>query len=154
MAERQQKVPRVVQENEVPPVASPARVDVEELLTQLAERTAELADARTKRKHAEAKMKTKARELDAERKARKQTGRQLEGDLSALETERDQYVAACLELKDQIAEQRKARAAAEADIRRAEERSGALQHKLQVVWAQLQQEKPEARKPWWRRFGS
>ena len=154
MAESQQDGPRAVREHDVPPVASPARVDVEELLTQLAERTAELADARTKRKNAEAKMKTKTRELDAERKALKQTSRQLEGDLSALETERDQYVAACRELKDQIAEQRKARAAAEADIRRAEERSGALQHKLQVVWAQLQQEKPEARKPWWRRFGS
>ena len=154
MAERQQDVPRVVHENDVPPVASPARVDVEELLTQLAERTAELAEVRLKRKNAEAKLKTKTSELDSERKARKQTGRQLEGDLTSLETERDQYVAACRQLKTQVAEQRKARAAAEAELEQAEERSAALQHKLQVVWAQLQQQKPEAPQPWWRRFGS
>ena len=154
MAERQQNVPRVVHEHDVPPVASPARVDVEELLTQLAERTAELAEARMKRKHAEAKLKTKTRELNSERKARKQTSRQLEGDLGSLETERDQYVAACRQLKTQVAEHREARAAAKAELERAEERSTALQHKLQVVWAQLQQQKPEAPKPWWRRFGS
>jgi chromosome segregation ATPase len=154
MAERQQDVPRVVPKNDVPPVAPPARVDVDELLTQLAERTAELAETRKKRKNAEAKLKTKTRELESERKAREQTGRQLEGDLTSLETERDQYVAACRQLKTQVAEQRKARAAAEAELQRAEERSAALQHKLQVVWAQLQQQTPEAPKPWWRRFGS
>ena len=154
MAERQQNVPRVVHEHDVPPVASPARVDVEELLAQLAERTAELAEARMKRKQAKAKLKTKTGELDSERKARKQTSRQLEGDLSSLETERDQYVAACRQLKSEVAKQRKARAAAEAELERAEERSAALQHKLQVVWAQLQQQKPEALQPWWRRFGS
>jgi chromosome segregation ATPase len=154
MAERQQDVPRVVHEHDVPPVASPARVDVEELLTELAERTAELAEARMKRKHAEAKVKTKTRELGSERKARKQSSRQLEGDRGALEAERDQYVAACRELKTQVAEQRKARAAAEAELKRAEERGAALQHKLQVVWAQLKQQKPEAPQPWWRRFGS
>lgn len=154
MAERQQDVPRVVHEHDVPPVASPARVDVEELLTELAERTAELAEARMKRKHAEAKLKTKTRELNSERKARKQTSRQLKGDLGSLETERDQYVAARRQLKTQVAEHREARAAAKAELKRAEERSTALQHKLQVVWAQLQQQKPEAPKPWWRRFGS
>jgi DNA repair exonuclease SbcCD ATPase subunit len=154
MAERQQDVPRVVHKNDVPPVASPARVDVEELLAQLAERSAELAEARMKRKHAEANLKTKARELDSERKARKQTSRQLEGDRSALETERDQHVAACRQLKAHVAEQRKARAAAEAELKRAETRSAALQHQFQVVSAQLRQQKPEEPQPWWRRFGS
>ncbi len=154
MAERQQDVPRVVHEHDVPPVASPARVDVEELLAQLEERTAELAEARMKRKHAKANLKTKTRELDSERKARKQTSRQLEGDRSGLETERDQCVAACRQLKAQVAEHRKARAAAEAELKRAETRSAALQHQFQVVSAQLRQPKAEEPQPWWRRFGS
>jgi chromosome segregation ATPase len=154
MAERQQDVPRVVHKHDVPPVASPARVDVEELLGQLAERTAELAEARMKRKHADANLKTKTRELDSERKARKQTSRQLEGDRSALETERDQSAAACRQLEAQLAEQRKARAAAEEELKRAETRSAALQHQFQVVSAQLRHQRPEERQPWWRRFGS
>jgi chromosome segregation ATPase len=154
MAERQQDVPRVVPEHDVAPVASPATVDVEELLAQLAERTGDLAEARMKRKHAEENRKTKTRELDSERKARKQTSRQLEGDRSALEEERDQSVAACRQLKAQVAEQRKARAAAEAELKRAETRSAALQHQFQVVSAQLRHEKAEERQPWWRRFGS
>jgi chromosome segregation ATPase len=154
MAKRQQDGPRAVHEHDVPPVASSERVDVEELLGQLAERSAELAEARMKRKHAETNLKTKTRELDSERKARKQTSRQLEGDRSALETERDQHVAACRQLKAQVAEQRKARTAAEAELKQAETRSAALQHQFQVVSAQLRHQKPEEPQPWWRRFGS
>lgn len=154
MAERQQDGPRAVPEHDVPAAASPATVDVEELLAQLAERTADLAEARMKQKHAETSLKTKTRELDLERKARKQTSRQLEGDRSALEEERDQHVAACRQLKAQVAEQRKARAAAEAELKRAETRSAALQHQFQVVSAQLRHQKPEEPQPWWRRFSS
>jgi chromosome segregation ATPase len=154
MAERQQDGPRAVPEHDVPPAASPASVDVEELLTQLAERTAELAETRMKRRHAETTLKTKTRELDSERRARKQTSLQLEGDRSALETERDQHVAACRQLKAQVAEQRKARAAAEEELKRAEARSAALQHQFQVVSAQLRHQKPEEPQPWWRKFGS
>jgi hypothetical protein len=107
-----------------------------------------------KRRHAETTLKTKTRELESERRARKQTSQQLEGDRSALEEERDQHVAECRQLKTQVAEQRKARAAAEAELKRAETRTAALQHQFQVVSAQLRHQKPEEPQPWWRRFGS
>jgi chromosome segregation ATPase len=113
-----------------------------------------VTEARVKQKHAEDRLTTKTRELEAEREEHTRTRRRLEGDARELETERHDFVAACRELEAEVAEQREARTAAEEELKRAEERSAALQHQLQVVWAQLQQQQPEAAQPWWRRFGS
>jgi chromosome segregation ATPase len=144
----------VLRQHEAPPADATANVDVEDLLSQLAERTGEAAEARVRRQHAETRLKSKTRELDSERKAHKETRKRLEADRRELETERREVVAACDELKAKVAEQRDARAAAEAELKRAEEQSVALQHQLQVVWTQLQQQKPEEPQPWWRRRGS
>jgi chromosome segregation ATPase len=154
MAERRQEAARVLRQHEVPPADATAQVDVEELLAKLADLTAELAEARVRQEHAEANLKTQTRELESERKAHRQTKKQLEGDRRALEAERDELVAACGELEPQLAEQRERRSAAEAELKRAEERSEALQHQWQVVRAQLQQQPPEEPSPWWRRSGS
>ena len=136
------------------PADTRAIVDVEALLASLAERTAELTEARLGRKHAEAGLKTKTRDLEAERKEHKETRRQLEADCRELEKERRQVGGECRELTAKAAEQREARGAAEAELKRAEERSVSLQRQLQVVWAQLQQQKPEESQPWWRKLGS
>jgi chromosome segregation ATPase len=154
MPERRQEGARVLHQHDVPPADAMANVDVEELLAKLAERTAELAEARLRRKHAEATLKTKTRELEAERKAHKETRWGLEADCRELEKERREAGGECRELKAKVAEQRDARAAAEAELKRAEERSVALQRQLQVVWAQLQQQKPAGPQPWWRKLGS
>jgi chromosome segregation ATPase len=144
----------VLRQREAPPADATANVDVDELLAQLAERTAEVAAAKVRRQHAETNLKSKTRELDSERKAHKETRRRLEADRRELETERREVGAACDELKAKVAEQRDARAAAEGELERAEEQSVALQHQLQVVWTQLQQQKPAEPQPWWRRRGS
>jgi chromosome segregation ATPase len=144
----------VLRQHEAPPADATAKVDVEELLAQLAERTAELAEAKVRRRNAEANLRGKTRELDSDRKAHKETSRRLEADRRELETERREVGAACDELKAKVAEQRDGRAAAEAELKRAEEQSAALQHQLQVVWTQLQEQKPEEPQRWWRRRGS
>jgi chromosome segregation ATPase len=154
MPERRQDGPRILYEHDAPPADAGSTVDVTGLLTRLAERTAELAEARVRQKQAEANLKKKTRELNSERKAHRETRRQLESDCRELETECHQAAAACRQLEADVAEQRDARAAAEAELKRAQERGAALQHQLQVVWAELQQHKPEGPQPWWRRFGS
>jgi chromosome segregation ATPase len=155
MPKRGQKGPRVLDQQDVPPGANVgANVDVDKLFAQLAELTAEIAEAQVKQKDAEANLKTKTRELESERKAHEKTRWRLEADGLALESERAEFVAAHRELELQVAEHRDARAAGEVELKRAEERGEALQHQLQVVRARLQQQKPEEPRPWWRRLGS
>ena len=154
MPERRPDGPRILRERDAPAADATANVDVTDLLSRLADRTAELAEARVQQKHAEANLKTMSREVDTEREAHAETRRQLEADCRELEEECHQVAAACRELEAEVARERDARATAEAELKRAEERSAALQHQLQVVWTQLQQDKTEGPHPWWRRFGS
>jgi chromosome segregation ATPase len=155
MPKRGQKGPRLLDQQDVPPGANVgANVDVDKLFAQLAELTAEIADAQVKQKDAEANLTTKARELASEREAHEKTRQRLEADALALESERAELVAAHRELERQVAEYRDARAAGEMELKRAEERGQALQRQLQVVRARLQQQKPEEPRPWWRRQGS
>jgi hypothetical protein len=151
MPKRGKQGPRVLHQHDVPPAAN---VDVEKLLAQLAELTAEIAEAQVKQKDAEANLKTKTAELESERKAHEKTRWRLEADGLALESERAEFVAAHRELELEVAEHRDARAAGEVELKRAEERGEALQHQLQVVRARLQQQKPEEPRPRWRRRGS
>ena len=138
MAERRDG-PRILHEPDPPPADANASVDVADLLERLADLTAELADASVRQKHAEAKLKTKAAELESEREAHDEAVRRLEAD--------------CGELEAVLAGQRDARAATEADLKRAKERGAAVHHQLRVVQAQLGQDKPQGPPPWWRRFG-
>ncbi len=152
MAERRDG-PRILHEPDPPPADANASVDVADLLERLADLTAELADASVRQKHAEAKLKTKAAELESERKAHDEAVRRLEADCGELEAECQQVAAACGELEAVLAGQRDARAATEADLKRAKERGAAVHHQLRVVQAQLGQDKPQGPPPWWRRFG-
>jgi DNA repair exonuclease SbcCD ATPase subunit len=151
MPERGRKGPRVLHQHDVPPAAN---VDVEKLLAQLAELTAEIAEAQVKQKDAEANLENKTHELESERKAHEKTRWRLQTDGLSLESERAEFVAAHRELEHQIAEHRDARDAGEVELKRAEERGEALQHQLQVVRARLKQQKPQDPRPWWRRLGS
>jgi chromosome segregation ATPase len=150
MPKRAQKGPRALHQEDVPPAAN---VDVEKLLTQLAELTAGIAEAQVKQKHAEANLKTKTRELASEREAHQKTRWRLETDGQALDSERAELVAAHRELELQLAEHRDARVAGEVELKRAEERGEVLQHQLHVARARLQQQ-PEEPQRWWRRLGS
>jgi chromosome segregation ATPase len=154
MPERRREGPRILHERDVPPADASASVDVTELLSRLADQTAELAEARVLQQQAEASLKAKSREVDAERKAHAETRSRLEAKCRELEAERQQVEAACRELEDEVTWARSARAGAEEELRRVREQSAAFQHQLQVVWAQLQQEKTEGSDPWWRKRGS
>lgn len=151
MAERREG-PRILHEPDPQPADANASVDVSDLLARLADRTAELAEAKVQQKNAEAKLKTKAGELESERKAHKQGVRQLEADCRELETECEQVAAACSELEAVLEGQRSARDASETELKRARKRGAALQHQLRVVQGQLGQDKPQGPPPWWRRF--
>jgi chromosome segregation ATPase len=123
-------------------------------LERLADRTAELAEARVKQEHAEEKLRTKAGELESERKAQEQAVQRLEEEARELEAECQQVAGACGELEAVLEDQRSARAATEAELKRAKERGAALHHQLRVVQAQLGMDKPQGPPPWWRRFSS
>jgi chromosome segregation ATPase len=153
MPERRREGPRILHERDVPPADASASVDVTDLLSRLADQTAELAEARVLQKQAESSLKTKSRELDAERKAHAETRSQLEARCGELEAECRVIAASCRELEDEVTWARSASASAEAELKRAREQTAAFQHQLQVVWAQLQQDKTEGRDPWWRRRG-
>jgi chromosome segregation ATPase len=131
-----------------------ATVDVTELLTRLAERTEELAEAKARQKRAEASLKKKKRELHKEREAQDEALRQLEADCSEGEKECHQAEAQFQKLEAQVRRERRARASVEADLKRAQERAAALHQQLQVAWAQLEQGgSGDKRRPWWDRFG-
>ena len=151
MAERRDG-PRILHEPDPSPADANASVDVNELLAQLADQTAELAEARVKQKQAEEKLKTKADELESERAAHTQAVQKLEADCRELEAECQEVAAACGELEAVLAGQRTARAATEDELKRAKERGAALHHQLRVVQAQRDQDKPQGPPPWWRRF--
>ena len=151
MAERRDG-PRILHDPDPPPADANASVDVNDLLERLADRTAELADAKVRQKHAEEKLKTKAGELDSERKAHEQEVRRLEADCREFEAECQEVAAACGELEAVLAGQREARAATESELKRAKERGAAVHHQLRVVRAQLGQDKPQGPPSWWRRF--
>jgi hypothetical protein len=154
MPDTRSDAPRYLRERDASTADTTATVDVTDLLRRLAERTEELAEARVRQKHAEANLKKKTREMDTERKARGKTRQQLEADRRNLAELRDQVTAQFRTLEAQVARERKARAAVEADLKRAQDRAAALQHQLQVARAQLEQggTEPEQR-PWWGRLG-
>jgi chromosome segregation ATPase len=154
MPERRREGPRILHERDVPAADASASVDVTELLSRLADQTAELTEARVLQKQAEASLNAKSGEVDAERQAHAETRSRLEAKCRELEAGCQKVAASCRELQDEITWARSARAAAETELKRAQEQSAAFQHQLQVVWAQLQQEKAEGRDPWWRRRGS
>jgi chromosome segregation ATPase len=151
MAEARRDRPRVLHEREAPAPERSATVDVIDLLSRLADRTEELAEARVRQKHAETKLKSQLREVEAERTAHAKTREELETDCRELEAECHQVAGECRELETQIARERDARAAAEAELRRTQERVKALQHQLQIVWAQLPQGATEVQQARWRR---
>jgi chromosome segregation ATPase len=155
MSEAQPDAPRYLREGSAHTADNTAIVDVTDLLARLAERTEELAEARVRQKHAEAGLKRKTQEMDAERKAHREMRQRLETDCRDLKAECDQVSAECGELKAQVARERRGRLAAEVDLRRAKERVASLEHQLQIAWAQLQQDAVESeRRPWWSRLGS
>ena len=154
MPEARQDGPRFLYEREASQPDSAGAMDAMELLARLADRTEELAEAKVRQKHAEADLKSKTREAASERKARAQARKQLEADRRELEAEYREVEGECRDLEAEIARERKTRTALEAELTRARHRVAALQHQLQVVWARLQQDKPEGPQSWWRRFGS
>jgi chromosome segregation ATPase len=155
MPETRPDAPRYLRKREGRAADSAAAVDVTDLLSRLAEQTEELAEARVRQKHAEADLERKTREMDAERKAHLETRRQLETDCRELEAEANEVTAECRELEAEVARERKTRTQTEADLKRTQDRVAALQHQLQVAWAQLEHGGSEAeQRPWWGRLGS
>lgn len=142
-------------ERDAPTADTTAAVDVTELLAKLAERTEELAEAKVQRKHAEAELKRRTREVSTERKAHNETRQRLEDDCQALEGESYLLSAESRLLEAEVAQEGNARTAAEADLKRVQDRTAALQHKLKIAWAELRPSETEAAEqlPWWRRRG-
>ena len=155
MPDARPDAPRYLREQGAPTAGATATVDVTDLLARLAERTEELAEARVRQRHAEAKLKKKTREMGAEREAHAETIRQLEADCREREEDCNRVAAEHSELEAQVAREREARAPVQADLKRAQDRVAALQHRLQVARAQLQHDESESEKgPWWGRSGS
>jgi chromosome segregation ATPase len=155
MPETRQNGPRFLYGTDAPEADSAGTMDVLELLARLADRTEELAEAKVRQKHAEADLNGKTRELASERKARDQARKQLETDRRELEAEYREVSAECRDLEAELARERKARTADEAELKRAQYRVAALQQQLQVAWAQLQESGTEgAQRSWWSRLGS
>jgi hypothetical protein len=145
-----------VHDRDTPTPDTTAAVDVSELLTRLAELTEELAEARVEQKHAQAELRKKTREVAGERKAHDAARQRLEDDCQALEAECDFLSAESQGLEAGVAEERNARVAVEADLKRVQDRTSVLQNKLKIAWAELKQSETEASEqhPWWRRLGS
>jgi len=153
MAEPRKDGPRIVYETDAREADSAATVDVMDLLAQLADRTEEVAEATARERHAEATLRSKTREVNSERKAHREALKRLEADYRDLEAERDQVASECHDLEAEIAKEHSARTADEAELERTQHRVAALQHQLQVAWAQLQQGRPEGGQPsWWSRL--
>jgi chromosome segregation ATPase len=155
MPQTRPDAPRYLRTRDAGGADSTAAVDVTDLLTRLAEQTEELAEARVRQNHAEADLSRRTREMDAERKAHLETRRKLETDCRELEAEANEVTAECRELEAEVARERKTRTKVEADLKRTQDRIAALQHQLQVAWAQLEHGGSQAeQRPWWRRLGS
>jgi chromosome segregation ATPase len=156
MPDARPDAPRYLHDPGTPTADTSAAVDVSELLARLAQRTEELAEAKVEQKQVEAELKRRSRQVTAERKAHNETRQRLEGDCQALEAECDLLSAESRELEAEVAQERNARAAAEADLTRVQDRTAALQQKLKFAWAELRQSETEAAEqlPWWRRRGS
>jgi chromosome segregation ATPase len=154
MPEMRQDRPQLVGKRDAPSPDTTATVDVTDLLARLADRTEELAQAKVRQEHAEAELERKTREMAAERKTHSETHSQLEADCQQLETECQEVSAECRELQAEVARQREARTAVEADLKRAQQRVAGLQHQLQIVSAQLRGDKREGPSRRWRRSDS
>jgi chromosome segregation ATPase len=127
---------------------STATVDVNEVLTSLADQAEVAAEARLRQQAAETNLKRARQEMGAQGKADREARERLETDCHELAAE-------CRELEAEVARERQALAGAEADLSRVQERANVLQHQLQIAWGQLRQSRaaPEQR-PWWSRLGS
>jgi chromosome segregation ATPase len=154
MPETRKDEPRLLHKREASSPDVTATVDVTDLLARLADRTEELAEAKVRQEHTEADLKRKTREMASERKAHTEARQQLEADCQQLEAECHEVAAECRKLEAEIARQREARAAVEADLKRAEDRAAELQHQLQIVWAQLREDKRAGQRPRWRKSDS
>ena len=139
-----------------PTADTTAAVDVSELLARLAQRTEELAEAKVEQKHAEAELRKRARQVTTERKAHNEMRQSLEGDCQALESECELLLAESRELELEVAREQDARTAVVGDVKRAEDVTAALQDKMKIIWAQLQESETEAieQPPWRKRLGS
>jgi chromosome segregation ATPase len=156
MAQARPDAPRDLHDREVPTAETTVAVDVTELLARLAERTEELAEAQVNRKHAEAQLEKRTREVNTERKAHNDTSRRLEDDCGALEVECEVLSVEGRDLEAAVVQERDARIAVEADLKRAQDRNAALKRNLKIARGQLQQRETEAAEqlPRWRRLGS
>jgi chromosome segregation ATPase len=155
MPETRPDAPRYLRTGSGHTADNAAVVDATDLLARLAERTEELAEARVRQKHAEAGLKRRTQELDAERKAHREVRQRLETDCRELQAECEQVSAECGALEAEVARQQEARTAAEVDLKRAQDRVASLEHQLQIAWAQLQQDGTGAeQRPWWSRSSS
>ena len=155
MTDTRPDAPRYLHERDASAADARATVDLADLLSRLAERTEELAEARVSQKHAEADLKQKTREWVMERKAHREARRQLETDCRELETECTQIGTERRELEAEVEQEREARAAVEADLKRMQDRVASLQHQLKIAWGQLHRGGTEAeQRPWWNRLGS
>jgi chromosome segregation ATPase len=122
-------------------------VDLDGLLSSLADQAEELAEARVRQQAAETDLKRATQEMGAQSKADREARERLETDCHELAAE-------CRELEAEVARERQALTAVEADLSRVKERAALLQHQLEMAWGQLKQggAAPEPR-PWWRRLG-
>jgi chromosome segregation ATPase len=156
MAEARPDPPRYLHDREVPTAETTVAVDVTELLARLAERTEELAEAKVNRKHAEAQLEKTTREVNTERKAHNETRQRLEDDCGPLEVECELLSVEGSELEAAVVQERDARTAVEADLKRAQDRNAAFERNLKIARGQLQQRETEAAEqlPRWRRRGS
>jgi chromosome segregation ATPase len=156
MAEARPDPPRSLHDREVLTAETTVSVDVTELLARLAKRTEELAEAKVNRKHAKAQLDERTREVNAERKAHNETRQRLEDECRALEVECELLSVEGRELVAAVVQERDARTAIEADLKRAQERNAALERNLKIARGQLQQRETEATEqlPRRRRLGS
>jgi chromosome segregation ATPase len=144
MPDARPDAPRYLHQRGTPTADTTAAVDVSELLARLAQRTEELAEAKVEQKNAEAELRKRSRQVTTERKAHNEMRERLEGDCQGLESECELLLAESRELEIEVAREQDARAAAEGELKRAEDLTAALQDKLKIIWAQLRESETEA----------
>jgi chromosome segregation ATPase len=156
MPDARPDAPRYLHQRGTPRADTTAAVDVSELLARLAQRTEELAEAKVEQKNAEAELRKRSRQVTTERKAHNEMRERLEGDCQGLESECELLLAESRELEIEVAREQDARAAAEGELKRAEDLTAALQDKLKIIWAQLRESETESIEPlpWRRKPGS
>ena len=130
---------QAVPDRDSPAAETTAAVDVSELLARVAEQTEQLAEAKVEHKHAEAQLKKRTREVNAERKAHKATRERLEEDSQTLLDECDRLAAESRALEAEVARERNALTAVEEDLKRVQDRTVALEEKLKIASAQRRQ---------------